>query len=1062
MNHIIPYANELSKRGHSSTVVTEAGQAGASNDTEPPLYASVNYEEVYENKKLLFPNSRPADIIHAWTPRENVHKLVSSYQEKHKNCRLIVHLEDNEDSILESYYRCPIDQLRYPAPATKPIEWNPKLAHPIRYKRFLWKSDGITTINPNLSKLLPTPKPTINISPILTAENFKPTLTREETKKKFNLPSDAKFIVYPGGVTSNNREDIRNLYIAVKIANERAGPIYVIKTGPNCPDLEKSFSFDINSIRIDLGLVEREDIVNLYNISDLLVHPGGDSEFNRDRLPSKIPEFLMTGKPCIIPNIYRNALPYVDAKCFYVDGGNPQEISEACIRVLKELVLCKENVAEKTFRELYSSSKNVDLLLEFYDKINTCAEANLPSELDLDEGYRARFLKAHKTLKSTEQEVVKLNEDIHSFQIERTSLKEQLLQAHEENDRLSNKIERTNSSFSWKSTSPLRFLRRKIVDPWKKKNQVDKTPNTNKTEEAEKCYPRINHPCYHKDYHKFVENDSIILPQRIQKIKSQLSQLQDLPKLSILLPTYNVDAIWLEKCIESVTIQIYANWELCIADDASTKPHVREVIDRYLQNDSRIKAAFRAKNGHISAASNTASELATGDYLVLLDHDDTIPPHALSRVAIEISNHPGAKLIYSDEDKIDEDDVRHDPHFKTDWNYDFFLGCNMISHLGVYKRSIFEEVGRFREGFEGAQDWDLALRVIEKCEPNEIRHIPEILYHWRSIDGSTAANLGYKNYAYIAQRKAIRSHLERIQIKANVESVQGVNWRIAYHLPNPAPKVSIIIPTRNQVGHLQKCVESIINKTCYPNFDVLIVDNDSDDPETLFYLEHCQEDERIRVIKLSGDFNYSRLNNEAILQTHASFICLLNNDTEVVDGNWLNELVRHGTREEIGIVGAKLLYPHDHIQHCGIILGIYDIAGHAFKFLHKDDNGHIGRAKLVSRFSAVTGACMLFRKSLWKQIGGLDEKNLPISYNDVDFCLRAREAGFATIVTPFATLYHKESISRGEEQRDEDILRFEGECQYMRTKWKSAIENDPYYNPNLSRAREDFSYRFEC
>lgn len=1059
----MPYANELSKKGHSCTIAVESTDCPERTQKNDSLYLTVNYKEIRNNSKLLFPNSQPADLIHAWTPRENVRKLVEEYRTHNSHTTLIVHLEDNEDSILENYYQRSIDRLRFPTQEDKIPDWHPNLSHPNHYQRFLWEADAITTLTPSLLKLLPTPKPSLNIYPILDPATLSPRRDSQTTKSKYKIPSDKKLIVYPGGVTSNNREDIRNLYLAAKLLNDWGTPTLIAKIGPNCSDLEHSFDFDLNQVRIDLGILERSEINDLLIAADILVQPGKNSEFNRDRFPCKIPEFLLSGRPCIIPEIYKPHLPEGIDICHLTSTDSAEQIAKACAEVLAEPEKAnkKAQQAVQFATVQYSSPKNGDKLIAFYEKVANNAKQTPSTPYQLDGDFRQRFLQSHSQLKETEQDVVKLNQDIKGFQDERSVLKSEIESLKNENNALNSKVARMNATFSWQSTAPLRFLRRKLVDPLKSATPPPPTPAEKQapTPQEPSQLPPPGHPCYHKDYHSFVQAEQDKQPSRLSELHAKVEALNEKPKISVLLPVYDVAENWLRKCIDSVINQTYENWELCIADDASPSPHVRKTLEQYLAADTRIKAVFRPENGHISAASNSAFELATGDYIALLDHDDELPTHALARVAIATAENPKAKLIYSDEDKIDEQGIRHDPHFKTDWNYDFFLGCNMISHLGVYKRESFAEVGGFRLGLEGAQDWDLALRVSETCNENEIVHIPEILYHWRSIQGSTAAGLEHKNYAHPAQKRVLTSHLSRIGVTANVESVQSVNWRIAYEIPNPAPKVSIVIPTRNQVEHLQPCIESILTKTTYPEYEIIIADNDSDDPNTLFYLSNYQDDKRIRVVKTPGEFNFSQICNKAILQTDGELTCLLNNDTEIIDGSWLHEMVRHGLREEIGVVGAKLLFPHDHVQHCGIILGIYDIAGHAFKFLHKEDNGHIGRAKLVSAYSAVTGACMLFRRSIWQELGGLDERNLPISYNDVDFCLRAKEAGYRTILTPFATLYHKESISRGTETSAAHTLRFERESAYMRDRWKDIITRDPFYNPNLTREKEDFSYR---
>ncbi len=1068
MSHIAAYANALSQRGHSCTIAVATKPSKIAPRIGTPLFSIRSYQEILEDKVLTFPNSGPADIIHGWTPRENVRIFVESYRKKHKGSTLIIHLEDNEDSILESHYQRPIEQLRFPLPSQDEPEWSQLLCHPLRYRRFLWEANGVTTLTPSLAKLLPCPKSTFSLSPILDPKDFAPTCNASETKHKYGIPNDKKLIVYPGGVTSNNREDIRTLYLATKLINESGTPCIVAKTGPNCQDLENSLEFPISEIRIDLGYVDANDLNNLIHASDLLVQPGKDSKFNRDRLPCKIPEFLLSGKPTIIPKIYQHIVNDEKECSLFIDAGSPQSIAAACLELLSDDKRSKALGANaRTFAlAKYSPQQNAIKLEQFYQETRALREESPNSPLDFDAAFRNRYVKAQQSFKKAEQEIASLNVDIKTFQTER----ERLLAATEvllqEKQALTEKVGRIKRSGSWYITTPLRFIRRHLFDPFKTtqltqlKGPEQETPQT-QPHPPRPDSPSANHQCHHKSYYTFTKHHQSKVDAYILDFAKREGKLTHRPKISILLPVYDVEEIWLRKCIDSVIKQIYTNWELCIADDASPGSHIRPIIEKYQKDHSNIKVCFRKTNGHISEASNSAFELSTGEYLALLDHDDEIPPQALAQVVDAINRNPTAKIIYSDEDKIDELGIRHDPHFKSDWNYDLFMGCNMISHLGVYDRSEFVKAKGFRVGLEGAQDWDLALRISENINPKDIIHIPEVLYHWRSIPGSTSINIGQKEYAYIAQKRVLEAHLKRTDINAKLQSIGGVNWRVIYNIPNPHPKVCIIIPTKNQLNVLRPCIESLLTKTCYPNFEIQIINNGSTDKDTLFFLKEIKEDPRIKVFSDNGTFNYSRLNNEAILRTQAELICLLNNDIEVIDGSWLTEMIRHALRPEIGVVGAKLLFPHDHVQHCGVIMGIYDIAGHAFKYLHKDDDGHKGRAKLVSAYSAVTGACMLFRKKHWSLVGGLDEDNLSISYSDVDFCLRLNEIGLRSIVTPFAVLYHKESASRGPIQSDEEVLQFEAECVFMRERWSKIIKNDPYYNRNFTKKSENFFYNFE-
>jgi GT2 family glycosyltransferase len=528
------------------------------------------------------------------------------------------------------------------------------------------------------------------------------------------------------------------------------------------------------------------------------------------------------------------------------------------------------------------------------------------------------------------------------------------------------------------------------------------------------------------------------------------------PVVSFITPVYNTPERYLRAMIESVLKQAYPRWELCIADDASTAKHVRRVIEEYRARDARIKVAWREQNGHISAASNTALGLATGDYVALLDHDDVIAPDALYWVAKEIDAHPDAALLYSDEDKLDFDEVRILPYFKSDWNYDLFLAHNLITHLGVYRADLVRAIGGFREGLEGAQDYDLALRFIERIEPAQIRHIPRVLYHWRMLRGSTAIGAGEKDYAAERARQAIEEHLRRTGTAADVETVEQMAvQRVRYRLPEPAPLASIVIPTRNGQKLVRQCIESIRAKTTYTPYEIVLVDNGSDDAAAIAYFRALEEAGTVRLLSDPRPFNFSRLNNEAAREARGEYLVFLNNDVEVIAPDWLSEMVSHARRPEIGAVGARLWYPNNTIQHAGLVL-VAGLAAHAHHGRKRGDHGYFSRASLTQSISAVTAACLCVRRSVFDEVGGFDE-TLAVAFNDVDLCLRIQAAGYRNLYTPYAELYHHESASRGYEDTPEKMARFQKEADILRARWMPVLMNDPYYNPNLTLSGEPFT-----
>lgn len=558
------------------------------------------------------------------------------------------------------------------------------------------------------------------------------------------------------------------------------------------------------------------------------------------------------------------------------------------------------------------------------------------------------------------------------------------------------------------------------------------------------------------DYAEWIRRYDTLTDETRATMRARIDAFVHKPLISVVMPTYNPKPEWLREAIESVRKQIYPHWELCIADDASTDKAIRPILERYASEDARIKVVFREKNGHISASSNSALELAAGEWVALLDHDDLLAEHALFWVADAINQNPDVRLIYSDEDKIDEAGRRFDPYFKCDWNVDLFYSHNLITHLGVYRTSLLREIGGFRLGLEGAQDYDLALRCVERIDPKQIHHIPRVLYHWRMHAESTAQSADAKPYAMLAGERALNEHFRRQDVNATAELI-GHGYRVRYALPDTLPLVSLIISTRNGLHLIRKCVESILEKTTYPNYEILIVDNGSDDPETLRYFETLEAKSRARILRDDRPFNYSALNNAAVKKARGELVALVNNDIEVISPDWLSEMVSHALRPDVGAVGAKLLYPNETLQHGGVILGLGGTAGHSHKHLPRHQYGYGGRASLIQSFSAVTAACLLIRKAIYEEVGGLNEMDLQVAFNDVDFCMRVREAGYRNVWTPYAELYHHESATRGYEDTPEKQVRFAKEMAYMKQRWGDLLLNDPAYSPNLTLDHEDFS-----
>lgn len=552
-----------------------------------------------------------------------------------------------------------------------------------------------------------------------------------------------------------------------------------------------------------------------------------------------------------------------------------------------------------------------------------------------------------------------------------------------------------------------------------------------------------------REYADWIRQYDVLTDADLASMRRLSANFPARPLISIVMPTYNSSDRYLREAIDSVFAQTYDNWELCIADDASTDGQVRKTLLEYQRRDSRIKVEFRKANGHIAMASNSALGLATGEWIALLDHDDKLAPHALFCMANAIVGNPGAKLFYSDEDKLDADGKRYGPYFKCDWNPELFRSHSMLTHLCVYHAESLRKLGGFRAGFDGAQDYDLGLRFVESIGEECIVHIPHVLYHWRAAKGSTALDSQEKPYAMLAGERALNEHYRRKGIKAAAKLI-GIGFRTDYALPDPAPLVSIVIPARNRREMTERCITSITSRTEYPNFEIILVDNASDDADALAYFREIDRKGIAKVLRDSGPFNYSAINNRAVSRTNGSVIALLNNDVEVISPDWLARMVSLACRPGTGAVGAKLLFPDGTVQHGGVILGLGGLAAHAHQGIGRNDTGYSGRATLAQNISAVTAACLVIRKDHYLAAGGLNESDLAIAYNDVDLCLKLNKFGLRNVWTPFAELYHHESASRGYENTPEKLQRFNKEKAYMLRTWGREIGADIAYSPNLS------------
>ncbi|MGO5231133.1 glycosyltransferase family 2 protein [Thermoguttaceae bacterium LCP21S3_D4] len=555
---------------------------------------------------------------------------------------------------------------------------------------------------------------------------------------------------------------------------------------------------------------------------------------------------------------------------------------------------------------------------------------------------------------------------------------------------------------------------------------------------------------------KYIPNTRNLKKQRAEKLSYE-------PCISIIVPTYKTPEKFLKEMIDSVRNQSYENWELCIGDGSVTEDTVKNVVESYQKKDKRIKMLCLSENLGIAGNTNAALSIATGDYIALLDHDDILAPDALYEVVKWMNEHykDETDVVYTDEDKVSFDLKDYfEPHFKSDYNLDLLRSNNYICHLFVARKNIVDQVGGFRKEYDGSQDYDFILRCIEQSR--HVEHVPKVLYHWRCHPGSTAANQESKMYCYEAGKRAIEDHLKRMgEDGFQVVMTEHLGF---YHVVYPIreqKKVSIIIPNKDQKEILERCIESIIQKTDYKNYEIIIVENNSTTNEIFEYYKTIEQRENIRVVIWKDKFNYSAINNFGVKYANGEYLLFLNNDIEVIRENWLSEMLANVQRKEVGIVGAKLLYPDNMVQHAGVIIGMGGIAGHPLSRHPADDCGYFARGIIQQNLNAVTAACMLTKKEVYEKVNGFEEE-LAVAFNDIDFCLKVRKAGYLIVYDPEALLYHHESISRGKEDTLEKRNRFEGEVDYMAKKWKDVLEKgDEYYNPNLSLLSGNFELKKE-
>lgn len=630
-------------------------------------------------------------------------------------------------------------------------------------------------------------------------------------------------------------------------------------------------------------------------------------------------------------------------------------------------------------------------------------------------------------------------------------LSERLAEVEEEKEEVTYKLNKIKNNPLWKASAPARKTINKSVNLYRRVRNIggvrglkQKLAYKKREKEAKEYYGTKSFP--NDEQRKFEES----------------YQFEKRPLFSILVPLYNTDDTMLREMIGSVIWQTYSNWELCLADGSDEKhSYVKETVDSF--KDSRIKYMRLEKNEGISGNTNHCLSLATGDYIGLFDHDDILHPSALFEYA-KVINEQDADYIYCDETTFKSGNINHmlTMHFKPDYAVDNLRANNYICHFSVFKRTLLEGTELFRSKFDGSQDHDMILRLTDKAE--KIVHVPRLLYYWRCHAASVASNISAKEYAIDAAKGAVADHLRkhgytdfRITSTRAFETIFKIRYKI-----EGSPLITIVIPNKDHAADLKRCVTSILDKSTYTNFEIIIVENNSTEEKTFELYKELEElSEKITVKKFEGEFNYSAVNNFGVSFAKGDYVLLLNNDTEVITLNWLEEMLMYAQREDVGAVGAKLYYADKTIQHAGVVIGLgaHRTAGHSHYKMPKENLGYMGRLCYTQDVTAVTGACLMVKKSLWDELNGLDTEFM-ISLNDVDFCLRLRKKGYLNVFTPFAELYHYESVSRGLDDKGEKAERYNKESELFRNKWKEELDKgDPYYNVNFTLDRSDFSVK---
>jgi len=1128
-NPLVLYARELRSRGHTCAIAVPANLESISLH-EKPAFVPILYRDALASPDSIFCDGRPADVIHACTPREVVRRFVTSYM-KRRPTPLVIYLEDNESWL--STRELGLDQATLAGALENEIasKLPEALSHPFRYDCFIGLADAVAVIQDKLKIEVP---PWVRCETVMLGvdlEFFSPRPPKISSRKKYGIADGERVIVYHGGVDQFKSRAIESLCKAVELINRKGIPCRLLRTGIRPLTFLDEWPRETVSVINDLGMLPRSELPDLLSSADVFVQPGQIDPFEDLRLPGKVPEFLAMGRPVIMPDANIAPLFRDGVDVLLLRTGDADEIASKCIELFADAKRAAEMgragrvLAEKYFdvrsqagllEGVYKSAvRNFDRTIA--SKVWTSAHEDEPvaftlarklkslgelhgMELGLDAG---GLLRQHaRRLELMQRRVIALERGIGERDSQITNLNQAIAERDGQIVGLKREIESFLSSKSWRITQPLRFAGRlarrgrDFLTTFSLRDVLGSFARHSRLA----AHARFARYCVNRGRDWYLRRGRLPgirelsgllrrtlfeyqircrpgsgdlslprgfkLPQRLdsyaawimvnQRTKQFGERLRDrlnrgaarLPKISVVMPVYNPPQEFFELAVASVRNQIYENWELCIAEDASSVAWIRQRLQELANEDPRIRVCFREKNGNISLASNSAAQLAAGDFLAFLDQDDLLTSDALAEVALCLAEHDTVDVLYSDDDKIDAEGNRFAPQFKPDWSPELLLSYMYLSHLFVVRKTLFQQVNGFRPGFEGSQDYDLALRVIERAR--NVAHLPYVLYHWRVLPGSTAARGDAKPASFKAGCRAITEALTRRGVKSKVfrpdwaiKGATGIFW---HDFPDDGPSVTIIIPTKNQKAALERCLDSL-QMTTYHDFQTVIIDNGSDDRDTVRYLESLKS----RVLKIqnpTGNFNFAYINNRAVEEVDSDYVLFLNNDTEVRDPKWLSRMVGYAGLSGVGAVGARLIYPDGRVQHAGIVHGYYDgMAGPALKLLPSWHHGYLSYAMVTRNCSAVTAACMLTRRSLFLEHGGFNERQFAVAYNDVDYCYRLMDQGLRCVYAPGAELYHHEGLSRGFGDNPEELAAF---------RRKYSGRTDPYYNPNLSLLNEQF------